>query len=82
MKEKNGIKQITLALLYCFGQFLILVLGPANITWFVISLIPFVLVYVLMRFWYRKAAKIYGIVHLIMLGAVILISDIILPSFG
>jgi len=56
----DKIKLVTIGFLYCLGQFVLIILGPANVFWFAISSIFFALVYVLMRFWFVKAANIWN----------------------
>ena len=84
MNKKNAIYIIIgifVVVLYCFGQFLFYFLGTFNIGWFAISIIPFVLVYVIMRFWDKDLARKFGIIHLIMLGVIILIMIFLKPEW-
>ena len=76
---KNTIKQIILVVLYFLGTFLVIFLGPEDITWFAISVIPLVLAYVLMRLWYNKVAKLFGILIIVEYGGMFIVAYIILP---
>ena len=69
MKKKNSIiKQMSLSLIILSGFIIYKVLGSISITFLMISAILFVLSYFLMKFWYPKEARIYGIVIAILLG--------------
>ena len=62
-------KKIALVAIVFLGMFFFKFFGDVNTTFLMMSVIIFGSVYFLMRFWYPKAAKIYGIVIVMLLGS-------------
>jgi len=73
MKKKIDGKTIPISFLHLLGLFLLAFIGH-TVKGFTLSAIILVLAYILSRFWYGKAADIYGVIIAILLVVVYVFS--------